>query len=88
MSEVTIKVFHSLDDHRELVRTLNVQADSAKALNGSRALKILRAHFPELGYIHSLSQSPEGWYYTRAIEPKPNCSFHFKWEHYYVSPSP
>ena len=88
MPEVTIKVFQSVDQHRELIRTLQVQIESAKALTGSRALKVLRGYFPELGYIHSLIPSDEGWYYTRAIEPKPNCSFHFMWEHYYVSPSP
>lgn len=77
MPEVTIKVYRSLDQQRELVRTLQIQTDSAKSLTGSRALKILHAQFPELGHIHALIRTDEGWYYTRAIEPKPNCSFHY-----------
>lgn len=85
MPAVTIKVYQSLDQQRELIRTLQVQTKSAKALNGSRALKILQSQFPELGHIHALAHTDEGWYYTRAIEPKLDCSFHYKWEHYYVA---
>jgi hypothetical protein len=54
MPTVTIKVFHSLDNYRELVRTIRVQSTSGKALSGSRALKILHQQFPELSRISSL----------------------------------
>jgi hypothetical protein len=62
MAEVTIKVFQSLDDHRELIRTIHVHTESAKVLNGSRALKILHAQFPDLGHIRSLGKTDLGWH--------------------------
>ena len=85
MSPVTIKVYQSRDEHRELVKTLHIDSDSHKALNGARALKILRHAFPELGYSHSLTKTDEGWYHTQALEPKENCPFHYVWQHFYVS---
>jgi len=88
MTLVTIKVFHAIDNQRALVRTIHIQPDSKKALTGSRALKILCREFPELGYVHSLNKSEDGWHHCRALEPKLDCPFHYKWEHFYVSQEP
>ena len=85
MTDITIKVFHVLDDHRELVRTLHVKSDSGKALNGARARKALLREFPEIGTVHPLIKTAAGWLCTRAIEPKESCSFHYKWACYLVS---
>ena len=85
MTEATIRVFSELDGSRELIRTIRVETGSAKPLNGSRALKVLRSNFPELGAIYSLQKTDDGWIFSRAVEPKPNCSFHYRWERYCVS---
>jgi hypothetical protein len=85
MANVVIRIFQSLDQTRQLVRRIEVQTKSQKHLNGARALSILRREFPELGYIHSLNETDEGWMHSRALEQKSNCSFHYKWESYYVS---
>ena len=85
MSDITIKVFHVLDEHRELVRTVHVKSNSGKALTGARALKALRREFPEIGYLHSLLKTADGWLCMKTIEPKETCEFHYKWAHYLVS---
>ena len=85
MTEITIKVFHVLDQRRELIRTVHLKSDSDKVLNGARALKALRREFPEVGDVHALLKTDEGWLCMHAIEPKETCAFHYKWAHYFVS---
>ena len=85
MTTITIKVFHVVDGRQELVRTVHTESGSKKALNGARALKALRREFPEIGYVHSLRKTADGWLLMRTLEPKETCGFHYKWAHYIVS---
>jgi hypothetical protein len=83
MPEITIKVFHCVDSERKLMRTIRVKPVSGKTLNGSRAASILRREFPRLD-LRPLVKSDNGWLHMRALEPKPNSSYHYKWEHIHV----
>ena len=84
MTEVVIKIFHKLDGERDLVRTINLRTDSSKPLNGKTALRCLRRAVPDLSTIAVLMRVEDGWTYSRTLQPKATCGFHYKWEEFLV----
>lgn len=85
MPRVILPVYHRLDDRRELVEERRLETASHKRLTGSRARQILRRAFPEARLLTGPIRTEEGWKCSRALEPKPNCAFHYTWVEYVVS---
>jgi hypothetical protein len=84
VTAVIIKVFHRLDDREDLVRTIRVETKSAKPLTARRALRIMKAKFPDLRSNPVVMKSELGWYVSRTVKPKSNCGYHYTWEYIYV----
>jgi hypothetical protein len=85
VTEVSIKVYREVDGDRQLEKTVAVSTSSGKKLTADRAKRMLRSEFPDISDTIILIRSEGGWTYRRTLEAKPECSYHFTWEVFFIS---
>lgn len=66
-----------------------IETKSRKQLTAKRATLLLARYFPELSDSEAgVVGTERGWMATRSVKPTEKCSFHYVWQHYYVSEMP
>jgi hypothetical protein len=90
MPNVTIKLYRenggAAQIDRVLTRTVHLETLSAKQLTSKRAGQILANEFPEFESARrGMIKTDEGWVAMRTIQPLPDCSYQYIWEHAVVT---
>ncbi|MBI4751143.1 MAG: hypothetical protein HY774_21910 [Acidobacteria bacterium] len=91
MARVTLRRYHESgaagERQRHLVEIRFVETASTKPVTQKRAGQIITREFPA---FHSIGRTiviktEDGYWASRALQPTPGCSFHYIWEHVYLT---
>lgn len=91
MKNVRIRIYQTNPSdsmhQKVLMKTLDVNVESDKPLNASRAAKIIKRALPEYGDRSGplIIKMEEGWQVGRRLEASERCSYHYSWEYAVIS---